>query len=56
MPPATDKADPWGQFLNTFMFLTEGKSHLFLLEATSYIYTADRKTPLFLTTRDVGRA
>lgn len=30
MPLATDKADPWGQFLNTFMLFTKGKSHLFL--------------------------
>ena len=44
MPPATDKADPWGQFLNTFMFFTEGKSHLFLLLAIYYIYTCRNNT------------
>lgn len=31
MPPATDKADPWGQFLNTFMLCTKGKGHLFFI-------------------------
>lgn len=36
MPPATDKADPWGQFLNTFMCFTKGTSHLFLLQAIQH--------------------
>lgn len=46
MPAATDKADPGGQFLNTFMFFIEDKSHLFLLQAIYNMYTAE-KTHLF---------
>lgn len=41
MPPATDKADPRGQFLNTFMFFTEARSHLFLLSAAPDVYTPE---------------
>lgn len=40
MPPATDKADPRGQFLNTFMFFTKGNSHLFFIAGSMrHIYT-----------------
>lgn len=52
MPPATDKADPWGQFLNTFMSFTEGRSHLFLSSAIYYTFAAET-THLFLTARDI---
>lgn len=31
MPQATDKEDPRGQFLNTFMYFTKGESDIFLV-------------------------